>query len=497
MYLLNSRQIKEWDQQTMMECSITGTQLMEQAGNALAQKIMELFTNNDTPFLIICGTGNNGGDGMVIARVLRNHFFNVKVVEVNLGNAPSADYEFMRSKLLQSQNVEVVEWSKEILTDINEATVVVDAILGTGINRKVSSLVAEVIENVNSKGLVTVSIDLPSGMIIDIAVAENCIKAIATLTIQTLKLPFFIEENLDFAGQVYTVDIGLVKGFHVDTPYEYLDQEWACRQLLMRKKASHKGHYGHAAIIAGSDGKVGAAILATNACSRSGCGWTTIMARESIVQQVIQAVPEAMSLALPSTQFEGILQKFNAIGIGCGLGTRVMEKKLLQALLTLQSGPLLIDADGLNLLAEDKKLLQILPINTVLTPHPGEFDRLFGKHSTTAERLVTQLEKSKKFKCYIVLKTSITSISTPSGKLYFNTSGNPGMAKAGSGDVLLGLMTGFAARYPDLETAVCLAVYIHGLAGDCAAGKLGEESMKAGDIVDSVPSAFLLLDKKC
>lgn len=496
MYLLNSRQIKEWDQQTMVDRAITSAQLMEQAGNALAKKIMDLFPDHDTPFLVICGTGNNGGDGMVIARVLRNHFYNVRVVELDLGNTPSADYKLMKSQLLACGNVELSQWKKDILSGLKKSTVVVDALLGSGTNRKVSSLIAEAIDEINGSSLPIISIDLPSGMMIDLVAAENCVKADATLTIQSLKLPFFIEENLDFLGTVYTVDIGLVNSFYAETSFEYLDQDWACRQIPIRKKASHKGHYGHAAILAGSDGKVGAAILATNACSRSGCGWTTILSRESIVQQVIQAVPEAMSLALPSNQFEGILQKFDAIGIGCGLGTRVVEKKLLQALITKKPCPLLIDADGLNILAQDKDLLYKLPPNTVLTPHPGEFDRLFGKHFSAVERLKAQFEKSKELKCFIVLKTSITSISTPEGKLYFNTSGNPGMAKAGSGDVLLGLMTGFVARYADLEIAVCLAVYIHGLAGDFASNKFGQEAMKAGDLVDFLPTAYLNLIKK-
>ncbi len=493
MYLFDARQIREWDLQTMKALGISSTQLMEKAGQALAKKIIELFPSPDTRFLVVCGTGNNGGDGLVIARILRNHFYTVRVLECPLNKTPSADYQIMKEQLLACHNIPIADFDELKKDNTEQNTIIIDALLGTGINRVVEGQVLDIIKRVNQLGWTTISIDLPSGMILEPMVSTHCIEADITLTIQAQKLPFFIEENVDKTGTVFVIDIGLTDDYKATSPYEFIDAQMAISFLEERKKVSHKSHYGHSAIIAGSEGKAGAAILATNACSRSGAGYVSILSRETVVNQVIQVVPEAMSLSLPSSSLEEKLVKYKAVGIGCGIGFKVAEKKLLTTLLQNFDHPILLDADALTLLAEDKSLLSFLSHNTVLTPHPGEFDRLFGRHTSHEERIKTQMKQSKELGCFIVLKTSHTSISTPDGKLIFNTTGNPGMAKAGSGDVLLGLMTGFAARYSTLEKAICLAVYMHGLAGDLAACELGVEAMKAGDIIGYIPKAFTKL----
>lgn len=490
MYLFDARQIREWDLQTMQVLGISSTQLMEKAGQALAKKIIELFPSPDTRFMVVCGTGNNGGDGLVIARILRNHFYTVSVLECPLNKVPSADYQIMKQQLLACENVPIAGFEALKQDSLDQKKIIIDALLGTGINRLAEGQVSDIIDKINLLGLTTISIDLPSGMILEAIAATRCIKANITLTIQSLKLPFFIEENVDKTGAIFVIDIGLTDDYKASSPYAYIDISTAKSFLENRKKVSNKSHYGHAAIIAGSEGKAGAAILATHACSRSGAGYVSILSREAVVNQVIQAVPEAMSLSLPCPSLEEKLKKYKALGMGCGIGFKIAEKTLLGTLLQNYNHPLLLDADALTLLAEDKSLLSFVSGNTVLTPHPGEFDRLFGQHTSHEERLKTQIRQSKELGCYIVLKTSQTSISTPDGKLLFNTTGNPGMAKAGSGDVLLGLMTGFAARYASLEKAICLAVFIHGLAGDLAAAKIGMESMKAGDIIDYIPKAF-------
>lgn len=491
MYLFTAPQIKAWDKMTMEEKGISSLQLMENAATALTDAIIPLLTSPDQPIYIFCGNGNNGGDGLAIARLLRNKFYNVAVFEIAVSPAASNDYTQMRAKLQELQNVPILPAAKEGILQLDQRGVIIDAILGTGTNRKPEGSLAELIQQINESGLYTIAVDLPSGMMIALTPAEDCIHADATLTIQSTKLPFVLEENRKWLGKLQTVDISLSRNFNESAPFNLIDEKMVRDFYQPRDSVSHKGNYGHCAILAGNTNTAGAAIMAAKAGLRSGAGYVTLISKNEILQSATVVVPEAMTLTSSNESIAANADRFQSIGIGCGLSVNPHEKRLLTTLLSQSKTPLIIDADGLNMLAQDQELINFLPLQTILTPHPGEFDRLFGKHQYNWQRIQTQKKKSAELGIYIVLKTSITSISTPSGVLYFNSTGNPGMAKAGSGDVLLGLMTGLLARHKDPLKATICAVYLHGLAGDLASKAMGEECMYAGDIIQYLPDAFM------
>lgn len=491
MYLLDAKQIKDWDNATLMEQSITSLELMERAGQALAREMVKEIPYPDTPVYILCGRGNNGGDGLVIGRHLRNQFYNVTILEVSIGSsAESVEYATMRKKIMDLGNVPINSFSADSTINLKKDGVLIDALFGTGLNRPPEGETAEVIHYVNSLGLKVLSVDLPSGMQIGLQPSNLAIKAQKVYTIQSPKLPFYLEESQKWMDTFCIVDIGLTKSFRPSTPFHTIDHDFIHSFINVRQKVSHKGNYGHAAIVAGDRDTAGAAVLASGAASRSGAGWVTLYSRSEVNNLALVAHPEVMTKSLELLPETTSFSKYDSVGIGCGLSLRPTSLKWLSKIIEGCPKNLILDADALNMLATNTRLLKTLPKECILTPHPGEFDRMFGVHKSSSSRIQTQVEQSKALGCYIVLKTSITSISTPEGSLYFNTTGNPGMAKAGSGDVLLGLMTGLVARWQNPLHGACLAVYLHGLAGDYAAEQQGEEAMKASDIIQHLPHAF-------
>jgi len=363
------------------------------------------------------------------------------------------------------------------------------------LNAPPAGLAGLLLNHINKSEAVVVSIDVPSGLHADKNSKENVVvKADYTLSFQQYKLAFLMAENEPFFGKVVVLDINLHQDFLNNNiaSNELIDYELVKAVYKPRKPFSHKGDFGHACIIAGSYGMMGAGVLAARACLRSGVGKLTAAICKKGYDIMQLAAPEAMCKVYGNNFIEDFkdYKLFDALGIGPGIGIHESHQELLLRLFRDFKGTMVIDADALNILSENIKLLSSIPANCIITPHPKEFDRLFGPSANDFDRMNMALEKSQELKIYIVLKGHHTLITTPYKRAYFNSTGNAGMAKGGSGDVLTGILTGLVAQgYPSLE-ACLLGVYLHGLAGDIAAAKYSDASMIAGDIINELGGAF-------
>ena len=497
MKIFSANQIAAWDKYTIEKTPIPSIDLMERA----AQVCVDWFLKRFEPSIqvsIICGTGNNGGDGLAIARLLHAHLFEPVVYIVGDTEKSSADFAENLKRLNQINTLKVVMISKIDDLNLEPGTVVIDAIFGTGLNKPLSGIFELIARKINNSKCSIISIDLPSGLFADSeSVGNTVVHSTYTLTFQTPKLSLLLPENSSYTGNFEVLDIGLSEEFHNNTPsnHYFLTKSDVEGKLKRRDTFSHKGNFGHAFIVAGSYGKSGAALLATQAALRSGCGLVTIQTPACGYNVIQTAAPEAMldpdvqPYELSETKN---LQKYQAVGIGPGIGTSLQVTKMLRGYLELRK-PLILDADAINILALLLKADSgfILPANSILTPHPGEFERLVGKWENSFEKMDLLQNFCKMHKVYVILKGAFSIIATPSGQLIFNSTGNPGMAKGGSGDVLTGLLAGILAQgYPALE-ACKLSVFIHGLAGDMAKKDLGETAMKSGDIIDYLAKAFI------
>jgi NAD(P)H-hydrate epimerase len=351
------------------------------------------------------------------------------------------------------------------------------------------------VNHINNSGTIIISIDLPSGLFADKSSKSNTvIKANHTLSFQNYKLAFLLPENEDYCGDVHLLKIDLHENFEQDehADFELVDKEVIKTIYKPRNKFSHKGNFGHAALLCGSYGMMGAAVLSASACLRSGVGKLTSYIPKCGYDILQTAVPEAMCIVAGEDHFLSAngIEKFDAVGIGPGIGIFPSHKELLVEIFKKINTPMVIDADALNIIAQNAVLLKSIPASSILTPHSKEFERLFGKTENDFDRLQLALQKSKELNIYIILKGHYSFISTPEGLGYFNSTGNAGMATAGSGDVLTGILTGLLAQgYSSLQTCL-LGVYLHGLAGDMAAEKFSQEAMIAGDMVDCLGEAF-------
>jgi NAD(P)H-hydrate epimerase len=358
---------------------------------------------------------------------------------------------------------------------------------------------AKLVEHINHSGCKIISIDVPSGLPVDQSAQGSVVKATHTLSFQTYKLAFLMQENAPFIGEVHLLDIGLTPEFYhtVETNHELVDKEMISSIYNPRKRFAHKGNYGHALIVAGSYGKMGAAVICSAACVRSGAGLTTSHIPTCGYEIMQAAVPEVMVMtdfnSSIVTKIDEDISGFTCIGVGPGLGTASETNKVLHDIFDWYKKPVVLDADALNIVSTDKSLLKKIPGNSILTPHPKEFERLFGKTENDFVRMQLSQQKAKELGLVIVLKGHHTSIATPAGRVYFNSSGNAGMAKGGSGDVLTGIITALVCQQYDVVQAAILGVYLHGLAGDIAAEKYSHEAMVATDILENIGQAFLSL----
>lgn len=503
MKILTANQIKSVDQFTIDHTPISSVDLMEQAGLACANTILQLFPFMES-FCIYCGTGNNGGDGLVIARHLINNKKNVRVVILRFSSAFTDDFNtnLIRLKEINSEAITEVH-DKEKLPDIPKDELVIDAIFGSGLNRKAEGLAKEAIISINASKQKVVSVDLPSGLFSednDDNNSDGIVQADYTLSFEIPKLAFYLPSNKKHLGQIKLLEIGLNKECikSLKTPYQIIDIASVAKSLIIRNTDAHKGIFGHALLISGSYGKMGAAILSSKGCLRSGVGLLTVLVPECGYDIIQTSVPESMVLTSEGIkQMEGKKPNgnYNSIGIGPGIGTNAKTMDFIENIVVGLKTPIVLDADALNIISKRKKLLDKIPKDSILTPHPKEFERIFGDSKGDYNRLQKQVSTSVKYKIIIILKGSNTSISLPDGSVVFNSSGNPGMATAGSGDVLTGIITGLLAQGYKPKEAAILGVFLHGLAGDFAKSSKGEESMIATDIVENIAEAYLHLHK--
>lgn len=501
MKILSLAQIREADQYTIDKEPVASIDLMERAALACVNWIEERY-DAQTEFKIVCGQGNNGGDGLAIARLLTDRNYKAQVFIVNHSEklAPDfiANYERIGSKNEIVNVISVASFQNKFQPTQN--TVIIDAILGSGLNKSVTGLIADCISYINRLSLPVISIDIPSGLYGDNLndATSIIIKANFTLTFQFPKLSFMFTENAGCVGEFSVLDIGLHPEYIGQAPTKdhFITRNDACSFLKTRSKIAHKGIFGHALLIAGSYGKIGAAVLSSKACMRSGVGLLTVHIPKCGYEILQTTVPEVMVDTDEEQNFISNaikIEKYNAIGIGPGIGVEKETQNAVKLLIQNSSAPLVFDADAINIIAENKTWLSFIPANSIFTPHPKEFERLVGKAKNSEERLQLQREFSFKYHSYVVLKGAHTAISCPDGTVFFNSTGNPGMATAGSGDVLTGIITSLLAQNYSAQQACMLGVYLHGSAGDFAAHKKTEESMIASDIIENLGEAFKFL----
>lgn len=497
MRILSADEIRSWDQFTIAHEPVTSLRLMERAASKCADWILE-HKGNHSLYAIFCGKGNNGGDGLAIARKLMEHDLQVSVHILELGHKGTDDFQANLTLLHKIPGVSIhFIQSEENFHSFDPGTLVIDALFGSGLNRKLDGVSAKLVDFINTSGCPVISIDIPSGLFVDHSSAGNtAIKATHTLSFQCYKPAFLVAENAEFIGDVHIINIGLHPDYlqNLVAGIELLDDVIIHSIYKRRKRFSHKGNFGHALLVSGSYGKIGAAVLSAKSCLRSGVGLLTCHIPKCGYDILQATIPEAMvmtdSNSFYNTKTEADLSKYNVIGIGPGIGTAPETLMLLPEIFNSFRSPVVMDADALNLLSTQKNLIKSIPAGSVLTPHPKEFVRLFGESANDFEQIQLALQKAKELNLVIVLKGHHTLIAAPDGKGFFNSTGNAGMATAGSGDVLTGILTGLLAQgYSSIESAL-LGVYLHGLAGDLAATELSLESLIAGDIIQYLGKGF-------
>lgn len=498
MKILSVEKIREADAYTIQNEPILSVDLMERAARKLFKWIVKRVDDTHA-FKIFAGHGNNGGDGLALARMLAEKGYHIEVYVVQISDKYSTDFEANLQRLQQNGSVKISFLNKkEELPVIDPDELIVDAIFGSGLKNPVDGFAGQVIDHINKSDAVTISVDIPSGLFADRHTDPKkgaIVSADYTVSFQLPKFAFLLPENDPYVGQWQILDIGLSADYinSAETKDFFLEKRDIIPLLRKRKKFSHKGTFGHALLIAGGYGKFGAAVLSSRACLRSGVGLLHTHIAKSGTAILQTACPETMlSIDRDENYLSEIpdLGAYTTVGIGPGIGKELATQKALKLLIQNYQKPMIFDADALNILAENKTWLAFIPKGSILTPHPKEFERLAGKWKDDFEKIKMQREFAIKYGIYLVLKGAHTSTCFPDGKLYFNSTGNPGMATAGSGDVLTGLLTGLLAQGYAPAVAAVLGVFIHGLAGDMAAKKHGMDAMISGDIIEKIGKAF-------
>ena len=499
MKIFTSAQIKELDKFTIENEPISSLNLMERAAQTMTRSITELW-GTATPIVVFAGPGNNGGDALAIARMMADQGYQIVAYLFNISGHLSPDCAANKKLLEENKHIQqFFEVTQEFDPPVlDEKTLVIDGLFGSGLNKPLAGGFASLVKYINASPSKIVSIDAPSGLMAEdntYNIKANIIRAYLTLTLQQPKLSFFFAENQQFIGQLRVLDIRLSQeGIQkMDSSYTVIEENDIRNSLLPRNPYAHKGQMGHALLIAGSYCMAGAAILAAKACLRSGVGKLTVNSPRRNIPMIQQSVPEAII----KTGAEEIIfaesvdtEEYNAMGIGPGLGQSEQTAIALIAQLRRTQCPIVADADAINILANHRAWLQQLPKGIILTPHPKEFDRLEGHSADSYERLTKACNLAERLQGIVILKGHYTAICMADGHVMFNPTGNAGMATAGSGDVLTGIITGLLARGYQPKEACMVGVYLHGLAGDLAAAELGEESLLASDIIQYLPRAF-------
>lgn len=474
--------------------------MMERAAGNCAAKLIGVL-GKETPVAVLAGMGNNGGDGLAMARIL--HMAGqreVQVIVAQYKSQGSADFEANLNRVREADLAVLILQEGSDLPELHPNVLVIDALFGTGLERPLSGWLKTLVMQLNGLPNQVLAIDLPSGLFADDN-ARNDMEAIVqadrTFTLELPKLALLMPDHARFCGDWEVVPIGLDKAFiaSLGSGLALLEPSDVAAMLPARHRAAHKGTFGHAWLLCGGPGKMGAAILASRACLRSGCGLLTVHVPAGQDVALHVAAPEAM-VSMDEGPCISELPKFYraaAIGAGPGIGTADETARMLKLLIQNAPAPLVLDADALNILSENKTWLAFLPPGTVLTPHPAELDRLTGKAESSHARLMQAKELAVKHRSVVVLKGANSAVCSPDGRIFFNSTGNAGMAKGGSGDVLTGIITGLRAQGLDALPAALLGVYAHGLAGDLAANKLGMDGMLPSDLTAHLPEAWMQL----
>ena len=497
MNIYTAEKIRQIDELTIQNEPISSVDLMERASQCFFRKFSEFFPPT-VSVMVLCGPGNNGGDALAIARLLLDAGYSVSAFLIH-SSSLSTDCSQNRERLLSKYPAKLQEITDSFVdpSNLTPDTVIIDGLFGSGLSRPLSGVFSDAVKWLNTVENKVVAVDVPSGMFCEDNNAENqlMVKADFTFTFQFPKIAFLLPEAGENAGQWFLLDIGLNAEAIESTNTNFFlhEKPFFTSIYKQRLKFSHKGTYGHSLIIAGSKGMAGASVLATKAALRSGAGLVTIHAPECNRLILQTAVPEAIFSADKNHDFVCSypeLKSYKAIGIGCGLGNSPETASMLEKLFTELFSPCVVDADALNIVARNKHFMDLLPEKSILTPHPKEFDRLFGNNETTWQRINKAIEISARYRVIIVLKGTCTAIITPDGKCAFNTTGNNGLATAGTGDVLTGIITGLLSQGYSPENASYLGVYLHGKAADLALELQSEESLIAGDVTEQLGKAF-------
>lgn len=488
MKIFTTLQIRQLDQYTIEREPIASIGLMERAADRILQEFKKDWSMK-RDIVILAGPGNNGGDGLALGRMLLQIGYDVQVVLLHNGKL-SADCKQNKERIAELfPDFFIEQINSFIPPELSENTIIVDALFGSGLSRSLDGIFDKAVDWITHSRKTIVSIDIPSGL-----EGEKCarkgdkiVKADITYTLQTPKLSFLFAENEEFVGKWKVIDIQIhPKGItDTETNYYYLEKAIIKQRLKSRSRFSHKGTFGHALVWAGKKGMAGAAVLASKAALRSGAGLVSVHSIDENRIILQSTVPEAIFLN-ELDEFDG----YNSIAFGPGLGTESQIAEKLFEFLKKIKKPCILDADALNIISQHKNFIESIPRNSILTPHPKEFERLFGSATNSLERMEKASFKSKELGVIIVLKGANTLIATPDGKVYFNSTGNPGMAVGGMGDVLTGIIAGLLAQGYSSEDSAILGTYLHGLAGDIATNDQSEESLLPSDVISNIGSAY-------
>lgn len=506
MKIFSSKNIKDLDLATCEAQGIDSITLMERAANAVVKEITARFLPSRR-MVVVAGPGNNGGDALAVSRFLAEQgYSNLEVYLFNVSGELSPECEEQKRRLMEStESVKFTEITTTFIPPhLAPNDVIIDGLFGVGLKSPLTGGFASVAALINESGAYVISIDIPSGLAAEKnseARHRDIVHANLTLTFQFPKLSFFFAEHADILGEWKVLDIDIDQKAMKNMKSDHLlIESRTVRPLLHpRHPFSAKRDFGSAMLFAGSMGMMGAAVLSARAALKSGVGLVTVHTARTGLTILQTSVPEAMFEPDRNERYisdMSLHHSHKAVAVGPGIGTNDLTVSALESLLKTCKSALVLDADALNCIVKRPALLSMLPARTVITPHIGEFDRLFGEHTSSEQRLAKAIEVAKHYNIVIVLKSHFTMIVRPTGSVYFNSTGNPGMATAGAGDVLTGVITAFMAQGLQPEHAATVGVYVHGLAGDIASEEIGEYGVVASDITNRIGRAIkAIIDK--
>lgn len=493
--ILSAQQIREADAATIEREPILEIDLMERAATLCAYWLRENMAPASR-IHVLCGPGNNGGDGLVVARWLAGWGFKTSVWLVADGPF-SSSFEINQRRLVYQKLVKIHPYEEtKTLFNPKPESVIIDAMFGAGLNKELSVEVSEVITKVNRGAYIRIAIDIPSGLTADgfVLTPDSCFRAHYTLTFLPLKLSFLLPENMDFIGSLVPLNISLNSDYlEAISPLAWLITDDLIHNIYRpRKRFVHKGSFGHALLIGGNREMGGAILMAGQACITSGAGKTTLAVSDRLIPVINTSLPGVMTSVIDdnASVVDVNWQQYNVVAVGPGMGTGQIAQDRLYSLLTRYGGSLILDADALNILSMNSGWMKLLPPYSILTPHPGEFDRLFGPVDNSIDAFRIQQEMSDRYQVIIIRKGAHTSITFPGEKIWFNITGNPSLAKGGTGDILTGVIAGLIAQGYSPSEAALFGVWLHGKAADIAIKSIGVEAVDSDDINRGIKKIF-------